>query len=263
VHALDATTSAPFVVLSLLAQSLDCLMVPDRGAPGEPTLGQMVRVVVVEDDPSHRERFRHHLRLDDRLTLIAEFANATTAMAAIPPLIPDVALVDLGLPDKTGFDVIAHIHHAAPRAEIMVVSVFGGERNLLRAIEAGATGYLLKDAMPPDFLAAIHALRAGESPISPSLARHLLNRYRPVTEPQGGGDLAPSDAGGEGLTAREIDILERIASGASIAEIAQLLFLSTHTVKTHVKNIYRKLEAHSRVQAVSIAQRRHIIGPGG
>jgi DNA-binding NarL/FixJ family response regulator len=219
-----------------------------------------VRVVVVEDDPSHRERFRDHLRLDDRLELVAEFANATAAMAAIPPLIPDVALVDLGLPDQSGFAVIEHIHRAAPSAEIMVVSVFGGERNLLQAIEAGATGYLLKDAMPPDFLAAIHALRAGESPISPSLARHLLKRYHDDAAPA---VSASSDAeSGEGLTVREIDILQRIASGASVAEIAQRLFISTHTVKTHVKNIYRKLEAHSRIEAVNIAQRRRLIGAG-
>src|SRR5664279_627254 len=155
-------------------------MVPLPTMPDPLLPGDAVRVVVVEDDPSHRERFRDHLRLDDRLSLVAEFANATTAMAAMPPLIPDVALVDLGLPDKSGFEVIAHIHRVAPRAEIMVVSVFGGEPNLLQAIEAGATGYLLKDAMPPDFLAAIHALRAGESPISPSLARYLLKRYQPA-----------------------------------------------------------------------------------
>jgi DNA-binding NarL/FixJ family response regulator len=232
-------------------------------APAAARAGGAVRVIVVEDDPSHRERFREHLRLDDRLALVAEFANATSAMAAIPPLLPDVALVDLGLPDGSGFDVIAHIHRAAPRAEIMVVSVFGGERNLLRAIEAGATGYLLKDAMPPDFLAAIHALRAGESPISPSLARHLLNHYHPAPERPPEAKTAPGDPASEGLTAREIDILERIAGGSSIAEIAERIFISTHTVKTHVKNIYRKLEAHSRVQAVSIAQRRHLIGLGG
>jgi DNA-binding NarL/FixJ family response regulator len=227
---------------------------PDR--PGE----DAIRVVVVEDDPSHRERFRDHLRLDSRLALVAEFANATSAMEAIPPLVADVALVDLGLPDKSGFEVIRHIHREMPHAEIMVVSVFGGERNLLRAIEAGATGYLLKDAMPPDFLAAIHAVRAGESPISPSLARHLLKQYQHV--PEAPRDDQAGGAGGEGLTPREIHILRCIAGGSSIAEIAQRLFLSTHTVKTHVKNIYRKLEAHSRMQAVTIAQRRHIIGPG-
>ena len=202
-----------------------------------------------------------HLGLDDSRELVAEFANATTAMAAIPPLIPDVALVDLGLPDKSGFDVIEHIHRAAPRgAEIMVVSVYGGERNPLRAIQAGATGHLLKDAMPPDFLAAIHALRADESPIGPLLARHLLKHDHDPSEAPAG--ASADEQGGEGLTGREIDILQRIATGASVAEIAQRLFISTHTVKTHVKNIYRKLKAHTRIEAVNIARRRRLIGPG-
>ena len=219
--------------------------------------GDLIQVVVVEDDASHRDRFRDHLRCDRRLRVVGEFANAESAIAAIPPLLPDVVLVDLGLPDRSGFDVIAHIHKVAPGAEIMVVSVFGGERNLLQAIAAGATGYLLKDALPSDFVAAIHALRAGESPISPSLARHLLKRYQPLlgsepTEPT-------AQAAAEALTAREILILERIAAGSSLAEIAESLFISAHTVKTHVKNIYRKLEAHTRLQAVTIAQRRRLI----
>jgi DNA-binding NarL/FixJ family response regulator len=223
-----------------------------------------VSVVVVEDDPSHRQRFREHLLLDRGLKLVGEFANAGAAIAAIPPLLPDVALVDLGLPDKSGFEVIEHIHRVAPAAEIMVVSVFGGERNLLRAIEAGATGYLLKDTRPGEFLASIHALRAGESPISPSLARHLLKRYLAPGAHERVEEPASTPAGEpEVLTPREIDILERIASGASLAEIGERLFISTHTVKTHVKNIYRKLEAHTRVQAVHIAQQRHLIRSGG
>jgi len=219
--------------------------------------GDSVQVVVVEDDASHRDRFRDHLRSDSRLRVVGEFANAESAIAAIPPLLPDVALVDLGLPDRPGFDVIEHIHKVAPNAEIMVVSVFGGERNLLQAIAAGATGYLLKDALPSDFVASIHALRAGESPISPSLARHLLKRYQPLlgSPPAEPAAHAPAEA----LTAREILILERIAAGSSLAEIAEALFISSHTVKTHVKNIYRKLEAHTRLQAVTIAQRRRLI----
>jgi len=230
----------------------------EQRAAGDGAASDPIQVVVVEDDASHRERFREHLRLDGRLALAGEFANGSSAIGAIPPLLPDVALVDLGLPDRSGFEVIEHIHRMAPRAEIMVVSVFGGERNLLQAIAAGATGYLLKDALPADFIGAIHALRAGESPISPSLARHLLKRYQPLLEAV---SEAPASAA-EALTTREVHILERIAAGSSLGEIADALFISTHTVKTHVKNIYRKLEAHSRTQAVAIAQRRHLIARG-
>lgn len=199
-------------------------------------------MVIVEDEPAHMERFRDNLRLDPKLILAAEYGLAQQAMDAIHSLLPDVALVDLGLPDRSGFDVIAHLHQTTPHTEIMVVSVFGGEQNLLRAIEAGATGYLLKDTLPADFNASIHALRAGESPISPSLARHLLRRFA-APAPESAPAVSP-------LSAREIGILEEVARGTSFSEIGQRLFISPHTVKTHVKNIYRKLEARSSMQAV-------------
>ena len=122
-----------------------------------------ITVAVVEDDPLHRERFRDNLAGDASLLLCGEFATARDACAGMAALAPDVLLVDLGLPDASGFDVIAHARAASPGTEIMVVSIFGGEANLLRAIESGATGYLLKDCLPADFVAAIHALRAGEA----------------------------------------------------------------------------------------------------
>ncbi|WP_430395588.1 response regulator [Ferrovibrio sp.] len=211
-----------------------------------------ITVAVVEDDPLHRERFRDNLGTDPALELVAEYGGVAEAIAALADRQPDVLLVDLGLPDGSGFDVIAAARRVSPATEIMVVSVFGGEDNLLRAVEAGATGYLLKDSLPQDFNAAIHALRAGESPISPALARLLLKRYQPapaVAAPQEGGTLSR----------REVAILELVARGIGFAEVAETLFISPHTVKTHVKNIYRKLDAHSRPHAVYIARQRGLI----
>lgn len=213
-------------------------------------------VAVVEDDPLHRERFRDNLGADGRLALVAEFATVRQAITALGPLQPDVLLVDLDLPDGSGFDVITHARQACPSAEIMVVSVFGGEANLLRAIEAGATGYLLKDSLPADFNATIHALRAGESPISPPLARLLLRRHQGSATPP-----VTGAAGDTTLSRREIDILDLVARGVSFAEAAERLFISPHTVKTHVKNIYRKLEAHSSTHAVYIARQRGLLTP--
>lgn len=212
-----------------------------------------ITVAVVEDDPLHRERFRDNIGGDAALVLCGEFGTAHAARAGLAALAPDVLLVDLGLPDGSGFDVIAHARQCSPATEIMVVSVFGGESNLLRAIEAGATGYLLKDCLPADFNAAIHALRAGESPISPSLARLLLRRYQAPAAV-----AAPEDSP---LSPREVAILELVARGISFSQAAQQLFISPHTVKTHVKNIYRKLEAHSRPHAVYIARQRGLIAP--
>ena len=214
-----------------------------------------ISVAVVEDDPLHRDRFRDNLHADAQLVLAGEYATVAQAQAALGPLQPDVLLVDLDLPDGSGFDVIAHARRASPGTEIMVVSVFGGEANLLRAIEAGATGYLLKDSLPADFNAAIHALRAGESPISPPLARLLLRRHQAAAPAA----LAPDTPEAPVLSRREIDILDLVARGISFGEAAQRLFISPHTVKTHIKNIYRKLEAHSSTHAVYIARQRGLI----
>ena len=233
---------------------------------GAPSRSFAVRtsIAIVEDNPLHAQRYRENLARDPSLVLVGEFACAGEAIAAIGPLAPDVALVDLGLPDGSGFDVIRHIRRASPQTAIMVVSVFGGERNLFEAIEAGATGYLLKDSLPDDFNASVHALQAGESPISPALARLLLARFRPSAT----GAEAPvpaaatpaeTEAPDSPLSRRETGILEEIARGRSLAEIGAMLHISPLTVKTHVRNIYRKLEANSRQRAVYLAQQRGLL----
>lgn len=220
-----------------------------------------VSVVMVEDNPLHLQRYRENLALDPGMVLLGEFATARDVMAAVGALAPDVALVDLGLPDGSGFDVIRHIRSVSPQTAVMVVSVFGGERNLLEAIEAGATGYLLKDTLAGDFNASIHALSAGESPISPSLARLLLERMRPAGAPAAAPVAAPAPPAAEPspLSVRETAILEAIARGRSLAEIGAALHISPLTVKTHVQNIYRKLEATSRQHAVFLAQQRGLL----
>ena len=138
---------------------------------------KLISVVLVEDNPLHAQRYKENLSLDPTLRLVGEFACALDAIAQVKSLAPDVALVDLGLPDRSGLHVVRHIRDRLPGTAIMVVTIFGDERSLIDAIEAGATGYLLKDSKGIDFNQSIHALRAGESPISPSLAR-LLRRWR-------------------------------------------------------------------------------------
>lgn len=222
--------------------------------------GVRISVVIVEDNPLHAQRYRENLARDPSLLLVGEFPGAAEAMQSVAKLAPDVALVDLGLPDGSGFDVIRHIRQVSPHTAIMVVSVFGGERNLFEAIEAGATGYLLKDSLPDDFNASVHALKSGESPISPALARLLLVRFRAVPGAAAASDGAvpgePVHAAESPLSRREAGILEEIARGRSLAEIGEKLHISPLTVKTHVRNIYRKLEAHSRQHAVYLAQQR-------
>lgn len=227
----------------------------DRSEAGR---GLRIRVAIVEDNVLHAQRYRENLARDPALALVGEFASAALAQAAMGALAPDVVLVDLGLPDGSGFDVIRHVRQVSPHASIMVVSVFGGERNLFEAIEAGATGYLLKDSLPDDFNSSIHALRAGESPISPALARLLLQRLRPAA-PGAEDPPASQPAQDSPLSPRETTILEAIARGRSLAEIGEALHISPLTVKTHVRNIYRKLEANSRQHAVYLAHRRGLL----
>lgn len=232
--------------------------------------GLRLSVAIVEDNPFHLQRYRDNIARDPALVLVGEFTGAAQAQAALASLAPDVVLVDLGLPDGSGFDVIRHVRKVSPHSAIMVVSVFGGERNLFDAIEAGATGYLLKDSVAADFTANIHALQKGESPISPALARLLLKRLGPAPAPAPGtsataqavkSPLAADGAVDSPLSRRETTILEAIARGRSLPEIGEELHISPLTVKTHVRNIYRKLEARSRQHAVYLAQQRGLLAP--
>jgi len=214
-------------------------------------------VLIVEDDPLHLARYQDNLAQDAGLCVVGAFELGQPALAAAAELLPHVALVDLGLPDIDGFELIRGLRRQSPGTDVLVVSVFGSEYHLLNAIEAGATGYLLKDSGPTDFNVAIHAVHAGESPVSPALARHLLRRCIGIapTNPS----PQPEDLGL--LSQREKAILECVARGDSATEVGRRLFISPHTVKTHVKNIYRKLETHTRDEAVRIARQRGLIHP--
>ena len=214
-----------------------------------------IDVLIVEDEPAHLERYLRNLALDADMRVVGLFSQGRPAMSAIAALAPRVALVDLGLPDISGFDVIAAFRAESPATDVLVVSVFGSEYHLLTAIERGATGYLLKDSGPMDFNAAIRAITAGESPISPSLARHLLRRCVGMVAVNP--SPAPEDL--DLLSLREIAILEAVARGHSMAEIATQRYISPHTVKTHIKNIYHKLQVHSREQALRAARQRGLI----
>lgn len=219
----------------------------------------MIAVLAVEDDLLCLQSYCSAVQAAPDLHWCAGVGTAREGIAALTHHQPDVVLVDLGLPDASGLEVVRAARHLRPHAEVMVVSVFGDERSLLDAVRAGATGYLLKDAMGESFVAAIRDVRAGRSPISPALARHLLSGYRAEVPGVAPAALPAGDVktGVEGdLSRRETEILHAVSRGQTYAEIAERYFISPHTVATHVKNIYRKLEAHSKIEAVSIARQR-------
>ena len=206
----------------------------------------MTTVIVVEDDPAFLTRFCRAVASAADLSLRAAVGDIASARAAIARQAPDVLLTDLGLPDGSGIDLIRDTALKHPDTDIMVISVFGDEEHVLASIEAGATGYILKDSLPEELVALIAQLRAGGSPISPLIARRLLDRFRPKKKAPVDAVDAPASA----LSPRESEVLALIAKGFNFAEIARLLEVSPHTITAHVKKIYQKLAVHSRGEAV-------------
>ena len=235
-----------------------------------PAHGRPFGVLVVEDDASTRAFFESSVRASPALRCLAGVGTVRDALAwlAASTEAPDVLLSDLGLPDGSGLEVIRAAVARFPRCEPLVISVFGDEDNVLASIEAGAVGYLHKDAPPEDIAQTILEMKAGASHISPMIARRVLARYRSLQSD------ATAAAHAEALTAsassareaaaselpallstREHEVLTLIARGFSYAEIARLKSLSVHTVQTHIKNLYGKLAVHSKNEAVYEATR--------
>ncbi|MBX3636775.1 MAG: response regulator transcription factor [Rubrivivax sp.] len=205
-----------------------------------------IAVLIVEDESECLRRFVDVVLADPALTLVGAVSSGQAAISMADASPPDVVLVDLGLPDVDGIEVIRHVVRHHPQAEVLVVTMFGDDAHIVAAVEAGATGYLLKDAAPRQIVDAIHAIRAGDAPITPSIARRVLSRFRALRAPP----PAAAEAVPSPLTERETEILQLVGKGLSFADVAQLLEVSQHTVVTHVKRIYRKLAVHSRGEAV-------------
>jgi DNA-binding NarL/FixJ family response regulator len=202
-------------------------------------------VLLVEDDDNTRARLAEVIAAHPQLVLQAAVGSCTDARRELDRARPDVLLTDLGLPDGDGIELVRELRQRRYATAAMVVTVFGDEKHVVTAIEAGALGYLLKDG-PPDYIGgSILEMLAGGSPISPPIARYLLKRLHPPDA-----DGAADDAGMPRLSGREREVLELIVKGFSYAEIARLIGVSAHTVTTHVRGIYAKLEVHSRGEAV-------------
>jgi DNA-binding NarL/FixJ family response regulator len=206
-------------------------------------------VLIVEDEPEFLRRFSAAVTTDPQLRLSAAVSTGKAGLAMLDAQPPDVMLVDLGLPDIGGIELIRHAARTQPSCDVLVVTMFADDEHVMGSIEAGATGYLLKDANSERIAAAIHEVRAGGSPISPSIARRVLQRFRiaPSAPPQ----AAPvRSAEASPLSERETEILRLVAKGFSFDTVGEVLSISPHTVVTHVKKIYRKLAVHSRGEAV-------------
>lgn len=217
----------------------------NTAAPDEVPL----RILLLEDDPALRERFMRILNEWPGGELVAACATLGDALALLPQQPVDLLMTDLNLPDGSGIDAITLLGKLYPDADAMVISVLADDETVLAAIEAGAVGYLLKDADSLELIESIQELRAGRSPISSTIARILVRRMSAPTPTQHGPELTP----------RETDIIKGIAKGFTYAELAEWLGISRQTVPVHIKNIYRKLAANNRSEAVYEAQKRGLI----
>jgi DNA-binding NarL/FixJ family response regulator len=201
-----------------------------------------IRILSVDDHPLLQEGIAAIIRSQPDMELVGEARSGRDARQRFREAAPDVTLMDLRLPDMNGIDVMIAIRAEFPEARIVVLTTFGGDAEIHRALAAGAHGYLLKSMPPRELLDGIRQVHAGKKRIPPEIAARLAEHL--------------SD---EALTAREGEVLRQVATGNRNRDIAERLFISEDTVKVHVKHILDKLGANDRTEAVSIAIRRGII----
>jgi len=233
----------------------------------EPLHAPPIRVAIVEDDPDFAEALARVIAGAPELHLAWRTETRAEALEKLQCAPVDVLLVDLGLPDGSGIDVIRAASGQWPACAIMVSTNFGDETHVMRSIEAGAAGYLLKDSSPSKMLDEIHSLASGGSPISPIIARQVLSRFRQHAGaapgpfgPSAGlqAQIAESPAS---LSAREKEVLDYITKGFTANEIARLMQLSPFTVRTFVRRIYDKLKVTSKAEAIFEARSQGLL-PG-
>ena len=206
----------------------------------------MIRIFHADDHPLVREGIRALLATEPDLELVGEADNGADAIRRVQLLQPDVLLLDLKMPQKSGLEVIKALKGTNPDTRILVITSFADDDNVFPAIKAGALGYLLKDSSPYDLLHAIRDVYAGNSSLHPIVAHKVLHE---LSKPP---DLPPTE---DPLTEREVDILKLVAQGLSNQEIADELVASERTIRTHVSHILSKLHLANRTQAALYALR--------
>jgi DNA-binding NarL/FixJ family response regulator len=205
----------------------------------------VIRLLIADDHPVVRDGLRGIFEASDEVEVIGDAANGREAVDRAAVLRPDVVLMDLRMPEMDGVTAIKRLAERGVTARVLVLTTFDTDSDVVPAIEAGATGYLLKDAPPEELLRGVRAAARGEAVLSPSVATRLLSQVRaPVHEP---------------LSQRELDVLGLIAQGASNRDAASRLFISEATVKTHVLHIFAKLGVNDRAAAVATGFERGLL----
>lgn len=213
-----------------------------------------ISVLIADDQALLRAGFRRLLEAEEDMTVVGEAADGKQAVDDARRLSPDVALLDVRMPVMDGIEATRQIvEHTGVR--VVILTLFDLDEYVYAALRAGASGFLLKDSPPEQLLAAIHAAHAGDALITPSVTRRLLTEFAGRSRPLSPERLAV-------LTEREREVLTQMATGLSNTEIAAAMFLGEATVKTHIGNIFAKLHARDRVQAVVWAYENGLVRPG-
>jgi DNA-binding NarL/FixJ family response regulator len=208
----------------------------------------VTRVLIADDDDLMRAGLAELLTFDPAIEVAGQAATGREAVEQARRLAPDVVLMDVRMPDLDGIAATRELARVAPRVRVLILTTFEQDDYVFGALRAGASGFLLKRTRPEDLLAAVHTIAAGDSLLSPSVTRRVIDRMAQQPTPELA-DQARLDA----LTPREREVLERVARGLSNREIAAALAVEESTVRTHVKRILMKLELRDRVQAVIFA----------
>ncbi|WP_327401200.1 response regulator transcription factor [Streptomyces sp. NBC_01288] len=209
----------------------------------------LISLLIVDDHPVVRDGLRGMFESAPGFRVLGEASNGVEAVERAADLDPDVILMDLRMPGGAGVDAIRELTRRAARAKVLVLTTYDTDSDTLPAIEAGATGYLLKDAPRDELFTAVRAAAEGRTVLSPAVASRLVSAVR-----------GPQAPGNEPLSAREREVLVLVAKGTSNREIARELFISEATVKTHLTHLYGKLGVKDRAAAVAVAYDRGILG---
>lgn len=203
-----------------------------------------ISVAVVEDNPDYRMGTALILRSSPTCTCVGEYASAEEFFDACEEAVPEVVLMDIGLPGMSGIEATSRLKKERPHVQIIMLSVFEDDESVFRAICAGASGYITKPVMPQRLLEAVEQAFNGGTPMSPHIARRVIELFK---------QYVPPPKADYNLTKRELEVLELLTQGHDYKEIADKLFLSQFTINAHIRHIYEKLHVHSKSQAVAKA----------
>ena len=222
---------------------------PSNAAPPAPA-GAALRVVVVEDDRPLRETMVALIQEAEGFACVGSFADGESALARIPSINPDIALMDIGLPGMSGIEGLALLHQKFPAVALLILSVYEDDDRIFNALCAGASGYLLKKTPPARLLESLREVLEGGAPMSPDIARRVLKLFR---------DTRPPESSDYDLTPHELRLLKLLVEGHNYSSAAAELGVSFSTISFHMQHIYTKLQVHSKSEAVAKALRQRLV----